>query len=93
MIFVDLHEEYDALDRSRCLEILESYGLGPRAPRFLQTYWRWLTMLSRAGKYYGTAFWGECGVTQGDPLFPTIYNVVDVVVEHWVGVMVEGSEE
>ena len=29
VIFVDLHKAYDALDRSRCLEILEGYGVEP----------------------------------------------------------------
>ena len=72
MIFLDLHNVYDALDRSKCLEILEEYGLAPRARRLLQTYWRRLTMVARAGGYYGTVFKGECRVTQGDPLSPTI---------------------
>ena len=51
-------------------------------------------MVARAGGYYGTAFWEECGVTQGDPLSPTIFNVVvDAVVWHWMVVMVEVEEE
>ena len=29
MIFLDLHKAYDALDMSRCLKILEGYGVGP----------------------------------------------------------------
>ena len=29
VIFLDLTKVYDALDRSRCLEILEGYGVGP----------------------------------------------------------------
>ena len=29
VIFLDLHKAYDALDRSRCLEILEGYGMFP----------------------------------------------------------------
>ena len=29
VIFLDLHKVYDALYRSRCLEILEGYGMGP----------------------------------------------------------------
>ena len=29
VIFLDLHKEYDALYRSRCLEILEDYDVGP----------------------------------------------------------------
>ena len=31
VIFLDLHKAYYALDRSRCLGILEGYGVGPRA--------------------------------------------------------------
>ena len=30
-IFLDLHKACKALDRSRCLGILEGYGVGPRA--------------------------------------------------------------
>ena len=42
-------------------------------------------MVERAGVYYGTGFKGARGVTQGDPLSPTIFNVVvDTVVSHWV---------
>ena len=29
VIFLDLHKEYDPLDRSRCLDILEGFGVGP----------------------------------------------------------------
>ena len=94
VIFLDLHKAYDALDRSRCMEILEDYSVGLQSRRLLQTYWRRLMMVARAGGYYGTAFWGECGVTQGDPLSPTIFNVVvDAVVWHWMVVMVEVEEE
>ena len=38
MIFLDLHKAHDAMDRSRFLEILERYGVGPRACRILWTY-------------------------------------------------------
>ena len=51
-------------------------------------------MVARAGGYYMAAFKGAQGVTQGDLLPPTIFNVVvDAVVHHWVSVMVEGAEE
>ena len=48
-------------------------------------------MVARAGGYYRTAFKGERGATQVDPLSPAIFNVVvDTVIQHWVmGVIAE----
>ena len=92
MILLDLHKAYDALDRSRCLEILEGYGVGPRARQLLRTYWGKMTMVARAGGYHGDAFKGARGVTQGDPLSPTIFNVVvDAVAHHWVTIALDDA--
>ena len=63
MIFLDLHKAYDALDRSRCLEILEGYSMGPRAYRILRTYWSRLKMVAQEGGYYGAEFTGDRGLT------------------------------
>ena len=90
MIFLDLHKVYEELDRDICLEILEGYSMGPRACRIIRTYWDWLQMVAGVGGYYRTEFQGFRGVTQGDTLPPTIFNVVvDAVVRHWVEEMVE----
>ena len=53
VIFLDLTKAYDALDRSRCLKILEGYGVGPNARRLLKTYWIRLTRMARAGGVLG----------------------------------------
>ena len=85
VIFLDLTKAYDALDRSRSLDILKGYGVGERVRRMLKVYWERTTMVARAGSYYGKGFKGGRGVTQGDPLSPTIFNVmVDAVVRHWL---------
>ena len=72
------------MERYRYLDILEGYGVGPRALRLLRRYWVMLQMMVRAGGYYGVPFHGERCVTQGYPLFSTIFNVVvGAVVRHW----------
>ena len=49
-------------------------------------------MVARAGGYCGNYFKGFRGVTQGDPLSPTISNaVVDTVVRHWIEEMAESA--
>ena len=63
VIFLDLTKAYAALDRSRSLEIMGGYGVGPSARRLLTTYWRRLTMVVRVGRYYREAFKGAKGFT------------------------------
>ena len=50
-------------------------------------------MVARAGGYYSLAVNGVRGVTQGNPLSSTIFNVVvDAGVRHWVtGVIVDAE--
>ena len=38
VIFLHLHKAYEALERSRCLEILEGYSVDPWDCRLLHTY-------------------------------------------------------
>ena len=51
-MFLELHKAYDALDRLRCLDILERYGLGTRALHLLHRYWESIHMVAGAGGYY-----------------------------------------
>ena len=60
----------------------------PRTLRLLRTYWDRLTMMARAGGYFGRLLMGYRGVTQGDLLSPIILNVVvDTIIHHWVTVV------
>ena len=50
--------------------------------------------MSQDGVYFGAPIKGQRGVTQGNPLSPTIFNVVvDAVLRHWVSVVAEVEGE
>ena len=45
-------------------------------------------MVMKAGEYSGPPFQGQCGVTQGNPFYPTVFNVVvDAMIRYWVMVV------
>jgi hypothetical protein len=71
-IFLDLKKEFDAMDRERCLLILEGYGAGPNMIRLIRNFWTNATMVCRASGNYATPFCAGRGVTQGGPLSPKI---------------------
>ena len=67
--------------------------MGPQACRIRWTYWDRLRMVMRLGGYCGKLFKGFREATQGDPLPPTIFNVVvDTVVQNWIEEMVESAD-
>ena len=95
-IFLDLHKEHKTLNRERLLDIMDGYSVGPRTLRLLQTYWGRLQMVAKARGYYVPTFKGYRRVNQGDPLPPTIFNVVmDGVIRHLAKAvdLIEAGEE
>ena len=58
------------------------YGVVPREQQIIWEYWDRIHTVARAGGYYGAEFKSFRGVTQGDPLSPTNFNMV---VEQWCG--------
>jgi hypothetical protein len=57
-VFLDLKIAFDAMDRERCLLILEGYGAGPNMVRLIHTFWRERTMVCFAlGNYGGLSSW------------------------------------
>ena len=70
------------------LDLFTGYRIGPNTIRIIRTYWERLTIVAKAGTYCGHSFKGYQGVNQGDPLSPTIFNVVvDTIIRHWVTVV------
>jgi hypothetical protein len=83
-IFIDFSKAYPSMDRGRTLEILEGYGVGLRTLRIFRNYWGNERFVARQGGFYGEPFHIDRGCTQGDPVAPTIFNIVeDAVLRYW----------
>ena len=83
------------MDRDRCMEIMEGYGVGPNMMRLIRTFWDEQKLVCRAAKRYGEPFKASRGVTQGGPLSPKIFNImVDAIVREWIRqLLYTGREE
>ena len=79
-VFIDVRKSYNSLDRGRCMKILRRYGLRPKLQRLLKQYWG-KKGGTESREVFGSLFCMNRGVTQGDPVSLTIFNiVVDAVV-------------
>ena len=84
-VFLDLRKAFDAMDRGRCLKILEGYGVGPNMLRLIKLFWDRAVLVCRASGVYGEPFLAGRGVTQGGPLSPKLFNIlVDAIVREWL---------
>jgi len=93
-IFLDLRKAYDTLDRDRTLQILEAYGVGPRALGLLRHFWDRQSVVARQGKYHGRPFPATRGVTQGDIISPTIFNIVcDAIIRQWLNAVSDDGRD
>ena len=55
---------------------MRCYGIGARLRGLIEEYWAGQQMAVHQGGYYGQAFEPGRGVTQGDFLSPTLFNLV-----------------
>ena len=73
------------MERGRCLQILEAYGVGPKMLRVIRYFWDHAVLVCRSGGFFGEPFRAWRGVTQGGLFSPRIFNtMVDAIVREWL---------
>ena len=93
-IFLDLRKAYDTLDRDRALDLLKAYGAGPQCLRLLKNFWEMQKVVAKQSGYFGNPFDATRGVTQGDIISPTIFNIIaDAVIRCWLATVSEDDTD
>jgi hypothetical protein len=64
-IYLDLKKAYNALNLTRCLEILAGYGVGPNLLHLQKQIWGNAKMVCCAGGNFGELFSARRGIPQG----------------------------
>ncbi len=91
-VFIDLRKAFDAMDRERCLFILEGHGVGLSMRRLIRHFWDEATNVCRASGNYSTPFKMGSGVTQGGLLSAKLFNMmVDAMVREWLQILRDKS--
>ena len=58
------------------MEILRGHVLCPKTHRPLQRFWDAQAMAKKAGRFCTQPFRMYIGVTQWDPFYPTLFNII-----------------
>jgi len=83
-IFIDISKAYDGLDQDCMLTLLQDYGVGNNVLHLLHNFWSHPTIIPHQQGIFGQPFSAEWGITQGDIISPTIFNIViDAILHHW----------
>ena len=92
-LILDVQKAYDSLYRGICTEIRRRYGLGPKLQRLLQRYWDGQKVVQKIIIFLARPLKLESGVTQGNPVSLTIFNIVVNAVVREVLLEVCGPQE
>ena len=63
-------------DRIKLIDIMHKYGMGNKLINIISSYWKFQISVVKKGKFYGPYFIPTRGVTQGDIIYPIIFNII-----------------
>ena len=81
-VLLDVRKDYNYLDMGSCMNILEGHVLGTKLHILQHRFGYDQAVVPKARRFYGQNFRMEIGVTQGEPVPPTLFNIMaDAVVK------------
>ena len=89
-MFIDIQKAFDAMDRRRCLHILEGIGVELNTLHLIKVFWGQAVLVYCAVGDYWRPHRARRSVNKGVPLSSTFFNIMmDVIVREWIRLMEE----
>ena len=76
LVFLDLWNAYNTVDRGLPPEMLEEDGTGPQMCRLLEVFWDQKEAVTCQNRYHGLNFRANRGINQGGIISPTLFNLI-----------------
>ena len=90
LVFLDLRNSCNDLDRWILLQTLEGYGSGPKLRGSLAEFWSRQELVTFQNGFHEPQLQYNRVITQGGLSSPTLLNVaLDIVVHHWMSLKVK----
>jgi Reverse transcriptase (RNA-dependent DNA polymerase) len=82
-VFLDLSKAFDTVNQGKLLHLLKAYGLSTNISSILENFWNQLWVIPKQGGFYHKPIESRRGVIQEDPLSPTLFDVVMLLLMQW----------
>ena len=92
LILLDQEKAYDRVEWTYLQQCLRAFGFPPRFTHYIQALHQGLLYTANINGHLSEPFQSQCGLPQGDPLSPLLYNITLEPLQHILRQRLQGIQ-